>query len=584
MRLEATYGRLRLAAMAVGLLVALQGCIWDGPLEEDSRDSSFHLSVTVLAGSSAATRAGHTDDFEENGTAAENYIDFDGNDFRIVLFDNQGDYLLELDGLDRWSMFPHATEDDYSLYRMECEIKFPETMSQDKIEQIRTNGFQVMVLANWKNARNSGYANLFTPGGGTAQDLGSIWKDKTNYNFQLYTQSGDISTWRPDHQGTTKRLIPMFGIAKAPRFTPRNGGELYSASTIKMQRTVAKIEVLDNLKDQPSLSVDGVTMTAFNASGRFIPDVAANANWDKVGEQVDVSSIPADVQKYTNLQFFHQGGTRDSDGKVSGGKWIAYVPEMALDKLSVDATTKAFDPESVVAQARPHLDVKIGSTLDFYEGGNYPAHFAVYNQNFEPTIPDESWNHILRNHIYRFSVNKVGLSVDLHLHVIPWVLDEDEEWDFTDHVTVQQMLDWNPNTYSRLDEDTGEVVLQVENGKSLEGNFRISTPLNGRWYVRLTPLGEAKTNAVSFVDKDGNVLQPSSGDPAACLEISGLIDTQNEVPTVFYIRPTNNGNDQESAFRLEFFVENLGVWMEVPMTEGGKYKYYTIVRPANIIE
>ena len=580
MRLEATYGRLRLAAMAVGLLVALQGCIWDGPLGEDSRDSSFHLSVTVLAGSSAATRAGHADDFEENGTAAENYIDFDGNDFRIVLFDNQGDYLLELDGFDNWTTYPYATDADYTTYKMTCEVVFPESIGDATIEELKRNGFKVMALANWRSARSEGYSNLFFPSGASSrQTLSEIWSDGTHYNFP-YTPASDGISWQPSIE--SKRLIPMFGYASASKFEPRtSGGELYSNATIKMQRAVAKIEVLDNLKDQPSLSVDEVAMTAFNASGRFIPDVAANANWDKVGEQVDVSSIPADVQKYTNLQFFRQGGTQ------GGGKWIAYVPEMALDKLSVDATTKAFNPESDAAQARPHLDVKIGSTLGFYEGGTYSAHFARYNDNFEPTIPDDSWNHILRNHIYRFSVNKVGLSVNLHLHVIPWVLDDDEVWDFTDHVTVQQKLQWTPKTYSRLDEESGEVLLKLEKGAILEGSFRISTPVNGRWYARLIPLGEAKTNAVSFVDSEGKVMSPSSGDPAACLEISGIISSdvpgETTVPTIFYIMPTNFDNDQESQFRLEFFVENLGVWMDVPMTEGG-YSYYTIVRPGNKID
>lgn len=556
-------------------LLAAAGCVRDDEAcgGNDAR-GTYMMSVTVVTSTATPTRAGHTDDREEQGTDPENYIDFDANDFRIVLFDNAGNYLHEMDGRDKWTRYPASVGDTrYVYYQMECEIEFPDEVSNEQREQIRSAGMQVLVLANWESAGGS-YERHFASGSGY-QTIAQIWKDAANYNF-AYNPAADGRTWRPDHTAEVKRLIPMFGYAKVSKFEPRaSNGMFYSGVTIPMQRAIAKIEVIDHLENQPSLKVDDVTLTGYNTSGRFIPDVAANPDWNKVGSQVGSSSLPSGVTQQSGLKFFHDNSNR---------KWIAYVPEMALSEPQVDAVTKVFDPESDAAKARPHLEVKIASDLDYYEGGTYPAHFARYNQNFEPTIPDPSWNHILRNHIYRFSVNKVGLSVNLHLHVKPWDADDDEEWDFTDHVTVQQMLDWNPTTYSRRDEDTGEVTLQVENGKSLEGSFRISTPLNGRWYARLTPIGEAKTNAISFVDKDGNVLQPSSGDPAACLEISGLIDTQNEVPTVFYIRPTNNGNEQESMFRLEFFVENLGVWMEVPMTEGGKYKYYTIVRPANIIE
>ena len=553
MKRISAYRNFVLSLLAAGLLLAVSGCAW---VRDDDADvflpegSNFRMSLTVLAPSSAITRAGRDDDYEQTGTIAENYIDFADNDFRVALFDPSGTFLMSLGGENDWTLFPTAVGSEFARYQMECELRFPETLTDEVMENIRRNGLSALVLANWQSAGGANaYAGLFTPDG-RPQPLADVWADDTHYNFN-YRLHTDGSSWSPSHTAASKRLIPMFGYAKTTAFTSGIGGVLNASATIPMQRALAKIEVIDNLKDQPQISVDGVTMNAYNTAARFIPDVAANQKWNQVGTQVTSSSLPKDVvteKPADGLSFF-----KDESGK----KWVAYVPEMLLPELKLN------DKGEVVGE-RPHLDIKIGSTLGLYEGDTYPAHFAHYTQDMQPTIPDPSWNHILRNHIYRFEVNKVGFKVDLHLHVIPWEPDEEEVWDFADHVTVQKSLTWTDDTYDRINEETGEVLLSFERKKLLEGTFKIATPVNGKWYARLTPIGDAKPNAISFVDENGRVMEPAEGDPKACLEISGLINGSDEM--TFYINATEFGNDRESKFRLDFFVENLGVWMDVPMT------------------
>ena len=585
MKQASAYGNFVRALLAAGLLLAVSGCAWvrDDPDALLPEGSNFRMSLTVLAPSSALTRADRDDDYEQTGTIAENYIDFADNDFRIALFDAGGNYLMSLAAGNQWEVYPTPVANDFSAYQMECELQFPERLTPETIESIRQNGLSALVLANWQSAGGANtYAGLFTPDD-RPQPLAEVWADDTHYNFD-YHRHADGSSWRPSQTAASKRLIPMFGYAKTTAFTSGIGGVLNASATIPMQRALAKVEVLDNLKDQPNLHVEGVTMTMYNTSARFIPDVAANQKWNQVGTQVTSSSLPKDVvteKPEDGLSFF-----KDESGK----KWVAYVPEMLLPELKLN------DKGEVVGE-RPHLDIKIGSTLDFYTGGTYPAHFARYTQDMQPTVPDPSWNHILRNHIYRFEVNKVGLTVDLHLHVIPWEPDEDEVWDYTDQVTIQHSLSWeeypdpdgktdeNGNvlsepSYASFDSRTGDVFLWLDPKRApLKGSFKITTPLNGRWYVRLVPIDGSKTDAVTFVDvdSDGKVIWPAS----PCLEISGTIDN-GRFPDYFYIMPTSFDNDFESRYRLEFYVENLGVWTEVPMTPD-QFRYYTIVRQRNLI-
>ena len=569
------YRKLAAVALAAGLITSVPGCVTEEAGGPDGVPA-YRMSVTVVTNATATSRADHSDNAQELGSDAENFIDILNNDFRVIIFDSDGNYMYEMDGSDMKQYFPSYVNGNYYYYTMECEVEFPETYTQAEIDKIRDHGLQVMVLANWQSINGqSAYDNLFRQ-----QSLSEVWRSSSNYSFRYQPSQANSTTvtWQPDMHSTPKRLIPMFGYAKSSKFEARTtSGIHYSTATIPMQRAMAKIEVIDHLENQPKLNVADVTMTKYNTSGLFIPDLTANPDWNQVGSQVGQSSLPTDVRSGNDLQFVHVDN-----------KWIAYVPEMKFDPLSqITTTNKTIDIESDEANARPHLNVKIetNEAINGYDGGTYPAHFARYDQNFNPTIPDDSWNHILRNHIYRFSVNKVGLTVSLHLHVSPWSPDEDELWNFTDHVTVQQEVVWGKYdddvySYESYNKDTGEVVLWLDPAKPLQGSFKITTPVNGRWYARLVPIGDAKIDAVSFVDKDGHII-PTTNNASACLEISGLINTDAELPTYFYILPTNFNNDNESRFQLQFYVENLGVWMEVPITSDDMP--YTIIRKANLI-
>lgn len=565
-------------AFEILLLAAFSSCKEEEPMDIADDRPDLYLTLSVMTNSNIQSRAGGDDDFEENGSDAENYLDIDNGDFRVILFDRYTyEFLMELKASDNWIKYPPTNVNGAVSYKMEIEIKFPEgeKFSETRLEQIRREGMYVMVIANCKGMNQSfDYESDNNKFGltGKTDKITELWSNKLAYNFS-YPLGANGTSWLPTLTESSKKLIPMFGYVLAPGFTQLTGGRYETSVVVPMQRAMAKIEVIDNLK-QPGIAVSDVTMTQFNQVGRVIPDLTNNPTWDDIGTQVTASSLPDTPNTTDNsgngLKFYH-----DTENKT----WIAYVPEMALGVPSgVNTTTKIFDTGGTNIN-RPHLNVGIS----FGDGTTetYPVHFARYTSDtFEPTIPDDSWNHILRNHIYRFSINNVGVTTELELHVVPWKLDQDEVWDYTDHVTIGQELEWVKDSYESLGDD-GRITLWIEEGKMLEGYFKIKTPINGRWYARLTPLDDARANAVTFVDEYGATLEPSFGEPPVCHEVSGVIE--KESPAWIRIKPTYLGNEEMSAFKLEFFVENLGIWTKVPMVagDGKSYDTYTIVRKGN---
>lgn len=389
MKLQKIYRRLCLAAWSAGLLATLQGCVFGETVDAPQAVSgdTYTMSITVLTRSSAATRANHTDDGQQAGSEAENHIDFEALDFSLVLFDKNGNFIQKIDCNKSWKILPSTSAGSTvpDAYLVETELKFPETMTEAAIEAVKKDGFQVMALANWNAANGAGsYAKM-----NSKPSLADIWQDGTNYNFGYnYTPAnGSNTTWQPNIQ--TKKLIPMFGFAQASAFKlGSNSTSLYSSAMIPMQRAMAKVEVIDGMPAEDGFTIQDVTMTTFNTSARFIPNVAANPDWDKVGSQVESSSLPNGVSTQNGLKFVYVTD-----------RWVAYVPEMALG--------------AALDEARPHLNVSIGDRNN--SSKTYPLHFAQYADKVTPNLPDESWHHILRNHIYRYTIERINADTNLTL-------------------------------------------------------------------------------------------------------------------------------------------------------------------------
>lgn len=151
-------------------------------------------------------------------------------------------------------------------------------------------------------------------------------------------------------------------------------GKVLDMGEIMLLRAVAKIEVLRDPADADGISLLGVKLSAYNAAGRFIPDVTANPDWGIAATQVVTPTLPADVKRQNGgLSFFRDGTT-----------WRAYVPEMDL------------------RTDRPTLTITAG----YASGANDPQEFRIALDN--PARPGQL-DYLLRNHIYRYKIWSVDL-------------------------------------------------------------------------------------------------------------------------------------------------------------------------------
>ena len=372
-----------MAVFAAVLSLLLQSCVLDDnacPQDEGRHEAPVMLSLVVTSQSAVipGTRAeGHK---PEEALEEENYIDLD--DYRVMIFDGNGYFLQNFDATERRISATNSQTGSYSI-----ALSGPLTVSTGEI--------QVLVLVNQKGFGD--YPELSSDA-----LLTELYTDDTGNIFTMPVVNAENTptSWRP--QVATGGGIPMFGVSEVkPLLAARdatdgdkiNGkkvdGKVLDMGEIMLLRALSKIEVMfdSDADGEDGLTISNVSLSAYNTTGRFIPDVMFNLNWDALNTQVVAPTLPADVQlSETPLQFF----------QLSDNVWHAYVPEMDL------------------TSNRPDLTISIKNAAT---GVAVP--FIVPLDN--PIKPDDL-AYLLRNHIYRYTIAEVDLnsSIDVVLDVVPY--------------------------------------------------------------------------------------------------------------------------------------------------------------------
>lgn len=368
MKLKIGYWMLAAAALS------LTACVYDRDLPDaDPEPVVLRLRLSAQSVSMPATRAdGHA---TEEALDAENYIAVDADDYRILLFDGAGRFLQDVDAAQKWLVSDGTVAKD--TYRL--TLTGPVELAAEEV--------QVLVLTNWEGFSPAAQYPVLDG----ADELSRIYPDAADaaWQFTMPLAADGKSSWRPEI--AAKRGVPMFGVSEiVPLSAAREpsatdvldgqtvDGKVLDLGEIRLLRAVSKIEVLEsNAADAAQLA--GVSLSAYDTAGRFIPDVTANPDWGVEKTQVSVPSLPAGAHRSTAaLQFFQVPGT---------AVWRAYVPEMDL------------------RTARPELT--------FTLSGGERKSIALDNPAAPGTLVS-----LLRNHIYRYVVSISGGAIILD--VVPY--------------------------------------------------------------------------------------------------------------------------------------------------------------------
>lgn len=490
--------------LTLALLIMTQtSCIYENSLLCESADAdsvviSFDLTVPA---SSALTRSLAEDHNITPGTEDENYINIEDEDFRILLFDKDGN-LIE-DKLSDFECNRTGNADRSVSYKLSATL----TLSSDE-DRENLSKFKVMVLANWESFEHTNTRSSFEYPSfeGYSVDRGdrNIYKDKENLNYIL-KDSGSDYTWTPSVDAN--RCIPMFGITDALDLqhvldmSKYGDGPCFS---VPMLRAMAKVKIIDESKER----ISGVSMSNANRTGRFIPEIdesnSINTNWSDPDTQIETPSIPTERGNIDKIVFM-----KGEDTPEGYPAWVAYIPEM--DFAGLDNSD------------RPKFTI--------YDGGAPmdPVPFNNYNEDGEVVADAEDFlKAVLRNHIYTYRVTISDKStVAIKLKVLPWDLEYEDipsyfdtpqlaedgwlKWKtvYTENDDVDEDKFGQPNEFI---DDPDKLILTMKptTEEYAEAVFTLVAPKNCRWYVQLQSLG-GNADAFYFVDADGEALLNEDG-------------------------------------------------------------------------
>lgn len=487
------------------------GCIEDRPGYIDGNDLWMTISVVNQSSyepSRANDEAGHPD---EDAEIAENYIDT--KDITLMLLD-ENRMLLKVFESDEFVVIPRETSDDKSQYDITFNVNrdyFNYAAGKDDIP------FSLMVVANTTGVRGAKPSLPFT-WRNVGKRVASL--SEVAENVFEFPDSYD-EPWRPSTADGGKH-IPMAGIKKVTmtrtEFETENTVETrIQLGDIPMQRTLAKVRVLDGIRSQADTEfseISSVGLQGVFKSMGFVPYYSVVPGWYTSDETpvIEKGSVRyGEWDSTASIPFFEVDDYTATDGTTYKKAFIAYVPEYSAS-VKEESDEKRQGADGYVVGEVPTLKFKLKE-----RDGGATIERDVKITNFT-NITD-----MARNHIYEFTVTaNPNAKLNLTLNVKAWDRYE-ESIEFTDQPSFEEVT-WT-NMYEGWNSSAGEV--RVKPDQPVKVSFRLQTPKDCRWTAYLIPV--RGNGAFVFTDKDGNEL---TGYP------SGIIGADGDM-TELYIKSTS---------------------------------------------
>lgn len=368
--------------------------------------------ITLRVEAPSASRAGEAADPAapgfEKGSELENFIDFDGGDYRLYLFTEDDDAVNDYGGqfIAQLPSITSVTEGETTINSVPTvtytvNALLPEA-ARDKTQ------FRVVFLANWHN-----YPTADELAGKSLAYLTEMASSTFDALTTPAAADGWLSTAAAD--GSPKRLIPFYGVRSYSGFGDKTTTEKNEDGTsvthtldlttepLPLLRAMAKVELI--VSPSIDFTLSEVKVSRHNPKGFCAP---ANAflhtdyfnNYTYATDFTATPHIPAGMTDAGELAFTKAADRATAaDGTVTPERWVAYMPEY----VNIGSDTPA----------EIHLKVSgYDQTAKVY--------FAKYpNGTIDNT--DENRYDLLRNNIYRITITDLNInSVNGTIVAVPW--------------------------------------------------------------------------------------------------------------------------------------------------------------------
>lgn len=375
--------RTLLTLLAASLLVELTACTQsDEPDPGTSDRGDMEVSIRISAASVSNARAFS----EEYGTIDEMHLNL--GDLKILLFDeNQVLYDVFYDCGGVVSVRNSETHlEPLGLGTYVLRVK----LSGENYS--RASKFAIVALANWQGFESTSSA-LSTNLNGLALDKTAIGtltiSDLKEAIFSLNAKASDA--WMPGNGNWIPMFGSLHGSLEAYDIDIFNAANPMPLGTINLVRAFSKIEVINNDLSDFAPQIVGMDLMRRTTSGRLMQDF----NFGGATDQVTHATMPAAPGLTSDVIPFHR----------EGNVYTIYVPEMEF-------TTNPNERRAI----RLTLDLQ-GQTEEKW------IYFAPYDSKGLPVLQaeyaDNEWNAILRNHIYRYTIN--SLAFEFLVSVKKWI-------------------------------------------------------------------------------------------------------------------------------------------------------------------
>lgn len=359
-----------LPALIMALALAACGNEPD-PSVDTVSTPDYSVSVRISAGAQSETRALP----EEFGTPIENTINI--NNLKILVFSQEGT-LKDI-------LFDNGTPGENITLKEISLGEFVLTGKLDDTKYSKSDRFSIAALANWAPHQEGDPLNL--------EEGVTKYSELADKTFLLnYGDPEPEVSWCPANNS----LIPMFGVLYTSLTGYSNSifneGNPMNLGTINVLRAVAKIEIID-LASNDVVKVTSIELNKRNRRGFLTPNIFDYKNTQQVVESnIPNKSSLKPLSSTTPLRF-----------SKNGNVYVAYVPEMALGETIL---------------SRSFIDVNIVYN-NYHETRQIVL--APLDDEGQPTIPTSGltpeWKALLRNHIYRFTLNSITADPNIELTV-----------------------------------------------------------------------------------------------------------------------------------------------------------------------